>query len=338
MSGAVTARGPVSSGGRTTRHRWARRTLALTGGAVLTATFATGPATAGVVTGTATSTGCAQPAAPGTTTRSIQFGSTARRYRLAVPSGAGPFGLVLNFHGYGSDAVEQAAYSQLEQQGPADGFVVATPQGTGGTPFWNILPNLASPDDVAYTGQLIDHLEQTLCVDPTRVYATGISNGAGLSTLLGCRLAGRLAAIAPVSGINLVAACPSGTPLSVMAFHGTRDPVVPYNGGPLSRQLGSLPTTPVPAAVASWARRDHCQTKPTTTHVGSEVTETNYPGCTAGTQVILYSILGGGHTWPGSPFTVPSLGLLTHQISATDLMLAFFRHHTRSGATVAPSS
>ena len=208
------------------------------------------------------SSGCARPGAAGVTTTTIDDAGTQRSYRLAVPPGLGPFGLVLNFHGLGSNDVGQAIYSQLEQAGPAAGDVVVTPQGTGPQAFWNILPNLATPDDVAYAGLLIDQAERTECINPTRVYSTGISNGAGLSTLLGCRLANRLAAIAPVSGINLVPPCPHGTPLAVLAFHGNSDPVVPYNGGQLSPGLGSLPTTPVPIAVASWAARDGCARTP----------------------------------------------------------------------------
>ncbi|HEV2994114.1 MAG TPA: PHB depolymerase family esterase [Acidimicrobiia bacterium] len=278
------------------------------------------------------SSGCAHPGAAGVTTTTIDDAGTSRSYRLAVPPGAGPFGLVLNFHGLGSNDVEQAVYSQLEQAGPAAGYVVVTPQGTGADAFWNIVPNLATPDDVAYAGLLIDQTERTECVNPTRVYSTGISNGAGLSTLLGCRLANRLAAIAPVSGINLVAACTHGTPLSVLAFHGNADPVVPYTGGQLSPGLGGLMTTPVPTAVASWAVRDGCARTPRQVSVASTVTETVYRACRAGTQVQLYTLLGDGHTWPGTPFTVPTLGAVNHQVSATDLMLAFFGAHTRPGA------
>jgi polyhydroxybutyrate depolymerase len=278
------------------------------------------------------SSGCAHPGPAGTTTASIPSGATVRSYRLAVPPGPGPFGLVLNFHGLGSNDVQQAVYSGLEQAGPAAGDVVLTPQGTGGEAFWNIVPSLAQPDDVAYTGALIDQTERTECIDPTRVYSTGISNGAGLSTLLGCKLTSRLAAIAPVSGVNLVAACPRGLPLSVLAFHGTSDPVVPYTGGQLSPGLGGLLTTPVPTAVDSWATRDGCARSPRQVDVASTVTETLYRGCRAGTQVELYSLLGDGHTWPGTSFTIPTLGAVNHQVSATALMLAFFHGHTRPGA------
>ena len=50
--------------------------------------------------------------------------------------------------------------------------------------------------------------ERSLCIDPDRVYSTGISNGAMLSTLLACRLPGKLAAIAPVAGVNVTRVCP----------------------------------------------------------------------------------------------------------------------------------
>ena len=278
------------------------------------------------------SSGCAHPGAAGVTTTTLDDAGTLRSYRLAVPPGPGPFGLILNFHGLSSNAVEQAVYSGLEQAGPAEGYVVVSPQGTGAEAFWNILPNLATPDDVAYAGLLIDQTERTECINPTRVYSTGISNGAGLTTLLGCRLTNRLAAIAPVSGINLVAPCTHGPPLAVLAFHGNADPVVPYTGGRLTPGLGGLVTTSVPTAVASWAVRDGCRRTPQPVAVASTVQQTVYRGCRAGTQVILYTLLGDGHTWPGSPIIIPSLGGTNEQVSATALMLRFFAAHTRPGA------
>lgn len=190
---------------------------------------------------------------------------------------------------------------------------------------------MAAPDDVAFTNALIDHLEQTLCIDPTRVYSTGISNGAGMSTLLGCRIPNRLAAIAPVAGINLVAACPKGIPVSVIAFHGTADPTVAYQGGHTSDSLAGLPEAPVPTSVAVWGKRARCNPKPTIRKATPHVQLTNYQGCAPGTNVELYTIVGGGHTWPGS-IDLAYLGNTTHEINAADLILAFFARHTRPGA------
>ncbi len=267
----------------------------------------------------------------GQTSQVITVDETLRTYRLAVP--ADPtrrlLPLILNFHGYGSDAVEQAIYSQLEQAGPAHGFVVATPQGTGTPAFWNIFPKLAQPDDVGLTRALIRHLEAKTCVDPRRVYATGISNGAGLSSYLGCVLTRQLAAIAPVAGVNLFAGCPRpGTPLAVLAFHGTDDLTVAYGGGRPTGVLSGEVLDPVTTSVAKWARHDRCAIRPTTRAVRPQVMLTDYPHCSDGTSVLLYTIVGGGHTWPGA-LTIPKLGPVTHEISATDLMLTFFAHHVR---------
>ena len=284
------------------------------------------------------SAGCSQPSVPGVTNESVAVGSSTRSYRLAVPPGKGPFGLILNFHGLGSNAIQQAIYSQLEDKGPKHGFVVATPEGTQPLGFWNIIPaTLATPDDVAYANTLIDRLEATRCIDPTRVDSTGISNGAGMTALLACRIPSRLAAIASVAGLNLVAPCPTGPPLAVLDVHGTSDPVVPYGGGGLGSGLSGLGAAlgihvyPEPDEVAVWAARDHCARAPVRRDLTPEVQRATYHGCTAGSDVVLYSIIGGGHTWPGS-LDIPALGRTTHDINAADVILAFFAHHTRPGA------
>jgi polyhydroxybutyrate depolymerase len=274
---------------------------------------------------------CATSVVAGESSQVLTVDGTLRTYRLAVPPDPARrrLPLVLNFHGYNSDAVQQAAYSQLEQVGPARGFVVATPQGTGTPAFWNIFPKLAQPNDVGLTRAIIGQLEATACVDPHRVYATGISNGAGLSAYLGCALTKQLAAIAPVAGVNLFAGCPQpGTPLSVVAFHGTDDPTVAYGGGRPTGILSGEVLDPVTTSVAKWARHDRCGPRPTTRQIRPHVIRTDYPRCAAGTAVTLYTIVGGGHTWPGA-LSIPSLGPVTHEISATDLLLSFFAQHDR---------
>src|SRR5262249_39782770 len=160
-----------------------------------------------------------------------------------------------------------------------------------------------APDDVAYASTLIDHVEATRCVDPTRVYSTGLSNGAGLSALLACRIPKRLTAVAPVAGLNLVAPCPKGPPLSVLDVHRTGDPVIPYNGGGLGGGLDAslkVHVYPEPSEVAAWAARDRCSPTPIRQAVSPTVQRTTYHGCSTGTQVVLYRVAGGGHTWPGS--------------------------------------
>src|ERR1019366_9220766 len=117
------------------------------------------------------------------------------------------------------------------------------------------------------------------CVDPSRVYVTGISNGGGLTSELGCRLTRQIAAIAPVAGVNLVAGCPQGLPISVLVFHGNADPTVPYPGGDPGGLLRGEQLASVPQAVATWAEHDRCTAKPVVGQVSLHVVRTAYSRC-----------------------------------------------------------
>jgi polyhydroxybutyrate depolymerase len=271
---------------------------------------------------------------PGASTQTIDVQGVPRQYRLAVPSeptGKRPLPLILNFHGARWTDVAHAAYSQLEDKGPARGFVVVTPN-AGVPPSWNrIDPNSnffeASDANLAFTSALIDNVKASLCIDTHRVYATGFSNGAGMSAYLGCKLSRQLAAIALVASVNFAEPCPHGKPMSVIAFHGTADPEIAYEGGP-----GATPGRPdrdlpsVETAVQAWAQRAGCRTKPASQAIGTEVQRIAYRGCARGAGVVLYAVTGGGHTWPGS-IDVPMNGHTTQDINAADLILDFFSRH-----------
>jgi polyhydroxybutyrate depolymerase len=283
------------------------------------------------------SDGCdAAPRAPGTTTETLTTADGARQYRLAIPdgyTGEKAFPLILNFHGLGSNAEQQAGYSQLEAEGPERGFIVITPEGQklAGFGFWNIVPDvLTTPDDLGFTTALIDTAEAMLCVNTRRVYLTGMSNGGGMSVFLGCHIGDRLAAIAPVAGVNLeFNPCISEERVPVIAFHGQVDTIVPYFGGPLGVALLQdrlLP--PVEDAVATWADRDGCKATPKTKSVSEHVQLFDYSGCDAKTDVQLYSVSDGGHTWPGAVAIGP-LGQTTQEIDAADLILDFFEKYRR---------
>jgi polyhydroxybutyrate depolymerase len=283
------------------------------------------------------SSGCGSPAVAGTTTEMLDVAGAPRQFRLAVPSeptGKRPLPLILNFHGAPSNDVAEGVVSQLEEKGPARGFVVVTPN-AGNPPRWDAPPGPTStqgfvgPSDanLAFTKALVKNTAARLCIDRSRVYATGLSNGAGMAASLGCKFSPRLAAIAPVAGVNGTEPCPHGKPMSVIAFHGTADASVGYAGG-----VGALPGRPavdlpsVEAAVQAWAQRAKCRATPTHQAIGTEVQRIAYRGCERANAVVLYSVMGGGHTWPGS-FDVPRNGHVTQDINAADLMLDFFSHH-----------
>jgi polyhydroxybutyrate depolymerase len=313
-----------------------------------------GPASASVPHATRSGSGCNEPATPGVTTQTLAVDGTERDYLLSIPPAYDPAQrapLVLNFHGLGSNKEQQALYSGMNQKAGAEGYLVITPDGTGETlKRWSFPPLPGATADVDFVKQILKTTSRTLCIDAARIYATGISNGAIFSTMLACALPGRLAAIAPVAGVNGIEACTAGTPpTSVLAFHGTADPIVPYAGGRYfagtnptdpeepattttvrGRTAGALRAQPVDGAVENWAAFDGCATSPTTTRVAGDVEHVTYAGCRPSGTVALYRIIGGGHTWPGA-FAVNAarLGPTTSSIDATAMMLEFFAAHPR---------
>jgi polyhydroxybutyrate depolymerase len=112
-----------------------------------------------------------------------------------------------------------------------------------------------------------------------------------------------------------------------MAFHGTADPAVPYVDGGMGASLPGVKVRGTELNLSDWAALDGCADHPTTTSIGSEVTQSSWDGCGDAREVVLYTVIGGGHSWPGADPT-RGQGLTTQQVSATDLALAFFaRHH-----------
>lgn len=175
-----------------------------------------------------------------------------RRYLLHIPPGyqaGNPMPLVLNFHGYSSNAAEQESVSGMSVKADQAGFIVVYPEGTGESQAWHFVRGPEATADLDFSRDLITYLEAQFSIDPARVYATGISNGAQMANYLGCNLSEVIAAIAPVSGgYPPGLECNPGRPVPVVAFHGTADRLIPYEG---SRIL-----MPARQWAASWAARN----------------------------------------------------------------------------------
>jgi polyhydroxybutyrate depolymerase len=257
-----------------------------------------------------------------TAVRTLHAGGLDRSYRLHVPAGAASAAglpVVLNFHGLGSAAVEQEFYSGLVPLSDAEGFVLVTPDGTGSPRGWAIgAVNNGAADDLAFVDVLLDTLERELCIDPARVYATGMSNGAFFSSLLGCIRPERIAAIAPVAGVAWYDSVSCGRPIPVLAFHGVLDTVVPYEEGMI---FGVIPYAGAEANAAGWAAHNGCDPSPSTVALTEHVERLEYEGCAAETALI--TVEDGGHTWPGA-IPVARLGPTTTEISAAAMIWAFF--------------
>ncbi len=302
----------------------------------------------------AAGTGCspARPHASGTSSESIVTPSDGTRsYLLHVPpsyDGYDPMPLVFNFHGLGSNDVQQEGYSQfsLKADSPEGGFIVVYPQGitTAGIPanHWNAwqLPD-PEPDDPAFTTQILDALEAQLCIDANRVYSTGMSNGAIMSIRVACSLSARFAAIAPVAGAYYPAdfteldgfeTCPDTKPMPMIAFHGTADNTVPFNGGlggaggiTVHFRLPLDNVTPDEDVMQDWSVHNNCTSGRQESQVDTAVRLVQYTSCDDGANLELYIVDGGGHSWPG-PFAAGS------QINATDLIWQFFKSYSLDGS------
>ncbi len=341
------SRGALERPGTPGRHRGRRGrpvrlgafgvAVALVVGAPLLAV----PATAGA-RGTTTSAGsCSGGGTSGTATLTIRFSGANRTVLVHTPvgyTGTTHVPLVLNLHGSGSTAHAQELFTMMDTTADANGFIVAYPQAAirAGTGFdWNV-PNepliggasvpKGAANDVQFLSSVITHLELHYCIDAQRVYSTGFSGGARLTSQLACDLSNRVAAVAPVSGLRLPSPCPTPRAVPVLSFHGTADPIDPYLG-----HGQKYWTYSVPVAAQRWAEKDSCSPTPTVTQPSPTVQLTQYTGCADGSTVELYMISGAGHTWPGGPHLSRAatriLGPQSNVIDASSTIWSFFEAH-----------
>lgn len=275
----------------------------------------------------------ARPAdAAGMTRNELESGGLQRGYVLYVPETYDPTvptALVISIHGFASWPEQQMDISEWNALADEHGFVVVYPAGTGFPRRWSTgggFDNSENPvDDVGFVADLMDTLVENLCIDPARIYVNGLSNGGGMSYLLACRLAERIAAIGSVAGAYLEpnGGCQPARPMPVIAFHGTKDRIVPYNG----QDNAGFNFPPVEAWAADWGVRNGCDAAPENLPESGAVSGVQYVNCDGSADVIFYTIDGGGHTWPGGGDMPAMLGLISEDIDASAAMWEFFVAH-----------
>jgi polyhydroxybutyrate depolymerase len=267
------------------------------------------------------------------TNGTLVSGGEQRSYLLYVPESYNPdvhTPLVISIHGYAEWPAHQMEISRWNRLADQYGFIVVYPSGTRFPLHWRTFGSQDGATetalDVTFISDLIDKLATEYNIDPTRVYANGLSNGGGMSFVLSCELSERIAAIGSVSGAYLYPwdECNPSRAVPTILFHGTADPIVPYEGGP--SQAFDIPFPNIPDWVDTLANRNGCAEEPQTLPTGVDVRGVMYPDCAG--DVIFYSIDGGGHTWPGGkPLPKIIAGVTTQQIDATQLMWDFFQQH-----------
>jgi polyhydroxybutyrate depolymerase len=256
-----------------------------------------------------------------------------RDYLLYVPKSydrTKPTPLVISIHGAALWGAAQKEISQWNRVSDREGFIVVYPSGVSGygPRIWREDNEAGLKKDVRFISELIDTLEAAYNIDPTRIYANGLSNGGGMSFALSCTMSDRIAAVGLVGSAQLLPWewCTDHRPVPMIDFHGTADPAVPYDGG---KTWVAPPRFPKQTTwAANWGRRNRCAPTPIDSAVATDVTRRTYTSCADDASVVLYTIKGGGHSWPGGkPLPEWLVGATSRSIDASSVMWAFFHEH-----------
>jgi len=282
-----------------------------------------------VSTGAAAACSPARARAAGDYVETLVLG-IERRYFVRVPSGytgLESVPVVLAFPASEMPGSVFAGMSELPPLADAEAFLLVVVESAGEPAYWNSLANPEPPDDLAYALATLDAIGEAYCVDQARVYAVGFSGGGGMAQAAACAAPDRIAALAVVASTFLP--CRANVPM--LAFHGTGDQNVPYEGGTLAPPADQSQTFPsVRRGVTEWARGLGCDPLATISRPSSEVELSTFKRCSAGDGVVLlYSVIGGGHTWPGSPPLTEAFGFSTQQLDAAAVMWQFFESSAR---------
>lgn len=246
---------------------------------------------------------------------SFVYQGSMRTYKIYIPqkyidnpNTAVP--LLLNLHGFGSNATEQELYGDFRTIADQENFIICHPNGTFdtfGNRFWNVGFTTSTIDDVGFLSALIDSVSLKYKIDSSKIFSAGMSNGGFMSYKLACELPNKVKGIASVTGSMtpaLFAQCASVNAIPVMQIHGLNDFTVPY--------YGNLLMQPIEEVVGFWVKQNNCDSVAVQTNVidndaADNSTAVRYDfdqNCTDGASVALYKINNGGHTWPGSTHLV----------------------------------
>src|ERR1022692_1370017 len=288
-----------------------------------------------------------------------------RAYMVRLPRGydhGQKYPVVILLHGMNQDTDDIERLTRFNELADKDGIIAVFPSAQGGR--WNVgvtpparQPMMGGPgrqenkpapaDDVEFLTQMLDQMATKFSVDPARIYAAGLSEGGLMAMKVGCAMADRIAAIAPVgAAMPKTMICLPSRPLPVVMINGTSDPVVPYGGG--TEHNLQLPTISVEDSAKAWARINRCAEKPTQSKLpahekgGMETKVDTFDGCQQGAQVVSYSVKGGGNTWPGGEqYEVEKqIGKTSQDLNANETLWSFLvtKKLAKSGTDSSPSA
>lgn len=284
-----------------------------------------------------------------TSSHSLKSSGTERTYAVDVPKGYNdkntePWPLIFDFHGASRDAYNQYNNSQYFDQPRGDDYIIVYPDGMGGV--WESAPYARNKaDDLAFTKDLLEHIDDTYCIDAERVYASGKSNGGGFVDMLACSDEGdafaafAMAAAALYSDNSYKDKDVNGCNKSraILEVHGGKDSVVPYEGQ--KKGTGGSPSPDIQDWLKWWARRDGCKKADDPVvdndHEGYNITSYSCDGYDNVVQG--YYIPDLNHCWPSADSNNSDAGARENGcafsgLDFTSVVLDWFERWNRSSA------
>lgn len=278
-----------------------------------------------------------RPAEVGLQSEALESGGVEYRYQWTLPStyDGTPLAVVLDFHPIGFSGPVQAQISGMAELAESEGFLAVQPTGPPGNGddrnVWE-LSQFDEPDrdDVAFVSDLLDRLGSNVCIDRDRIFAIGMSSGSLFTSNLVCRFSEHLAAAVSVAGVTHDDGCEPSQAVPYLAFHGTADTTIPFDGSGQStldgaEAAGDFFTQVMPDEFAEFAADFGC-TDPIDTPVTEKVSVRTWPGCVV--ELAFYTVVDGGHTWPNSElFLSIDPENTTTELDATAIAWEFFQRH-----------
>jgi polyhydroxybutyrate depolymerase len=283
----------------------------------------------------------------GTQHHELKVNGLSRTFHVFVPDKLDrtrQFPLVIALHGGATNGEIMERFSGLSETAAKHSFIVAYPNGTGrlrAVRTWNSgrccgYAQKHNINDVAFIEHLIKFMIEQYHIDPSRVFVTGMSNGGMMAYRVAAEIPERVAAVAAIAGTLDVDASSIRAPVPVVHFHGTDDQYCPYEGGRGARSLVRVGHNSVKHTIDAWVRANHADPEPIVEEIpdrsddGTRVVKYTYKTKQDPQNVVLYKIIGGGHSWPGRKLRERLLGTATMEISANEIMWQFFSAHPKA--------
>lgn len=276
------------------------------------------------------------PSTPIHTEGTIEVDGVIRSYLINLPpkyAQSPEVSLVIGLHGGGGSAIQMEKNYFLSEKANKENFAIIYPEGVKsdgilGVRTWNAGTCCAYAvekqiDDVKFINLLIDEiLKKYPKINPKKVYATGMSNGAMMCYRLACELSNKIAAIAPVAGAMVTTnACTPQRSVPILHIHSVLDEKVPYEGG-ISTFGFTIP--PIEQGINQWLNLNSCKINEKSIEYLPKYTHTKWSNCNNGT-IEIYLTKDGGHSWPKGEKVRSEADEISQAINANDLIWDFFK-------------